>query len=79
MNTKTLQDSTGRTWQEVRSHTYSLAEIVDYLKECQAPPQNDTEVYFTILDSGELTITTGIEYSAGMIEGRGFTVLRKRG
>ena len=79
MNIKTLQDSSGRTWQEVNSKLYSLKEIADYLQNCMEEPQKDTAVFFTIQDGGELVITTSNEDIAGEIEASGFTELQERG
>ena len=79
MNTETLQDSSGRTWQEVSSKLYSLKEIADYLQDCMEEPQKDTAVFFTIRDGGELIITTRNEDIAGEIEGSGFTELQEGG
>lgn len=79
MNIKTLQDSSGQTWQEVSSKLYSLKEIADYLQNCTEEPQKDTAVFFTIQDGGELVITTSNEDTAGEIEASGFTELQERG
>lgn len=79
MKIETLQDSSGRTWQEVNSKLYSLKEIADYLQNCMEEPQNDTAVYFTIQDGGELEITTSNKDRAGEIEASGFTELQEVG
>ena len=78
MEVKTLQDGNGRTWQEVSSKTYRIKEIIDYLQDCMEEPQQDTNVYFTIRDGGELAIITSSEDVAGEIEGSGFTELQEK-
>ena len=79
MEVKELQDSSGRTWQEVSSKAYSLKEIADYLQDCMEEPQKDTAVYFTIRDGGDLAIITRNEEKAGEIEATGFTELQEGG
>ncbi len=67
-----LHNSTGAEWREVRSKTYSLKEIADYLAECMA---EDTRVYFTIREGGELYINTRSEDEPGEVMASGFTVI----
>lgn len=71
----TLHNSTGAEWREVRSKTYSLKEIADYLAECMAEPAKDTSVYFTIREGGELYINTRNDEVPGEVMASGFTVL----
>ena len=67
-----------KTRQEVSSKTYRIKEIIDYLQDCMEEPRQDTNVYFTIRDGGELAIITSSEDVAGEIEGSGFTELQKK-
>ncbi len=67
-----VYDTTGAEWREVRSKTYSLEEIAEYLAECMA---EDIRVYFTIREGGELYINTRSEDEPGEVSANGFTVL----
>ena len=73
---KELCTSSGEAWREVSSKVYSLQDIIDYLQECKAAPQEDTQVYFTIKDSGDLYISTMREDMPAEIEGSGFNEIQ---
>lgn len=71
----TLHNSTGAEWREVRSKTYSLKEIAEYLADCMQDPQNDTSVYFTIREGGDLYISTSNDEVPCEVRASGFTVI----
>lgn len=63
-----LISSDGEEWSEARSKTYSIEDIIDYLKSCQEEPQLDTKVRFTIRENGELHVSTFNDEIGGEIE-----------
>ena len=70
-----LRDETG-TWKQAESKVYDLAEIIAYLQDCTEEPQNDTKVYFTIRETGDLYISTYNDDLPGEIEGSGFPLAK---
>lgn len=71
----TMRNSNGEKWQEVSSKTYKLQEIAEYLAECLKEPQNDTTVFFSIRENGDLYIYTGNETISGQICASDFSVI----